>query len=342
MTLAPTLAAVAAERQRLEALLPAFLDGLCRPGSPYGRCRFHTRQEQPWLLYASQQALSMAVLHGPWDRLDAARRAEWLDLFAAAQDPVTGLFRCPVAVDEPVAYYRAITIKLARRLQSIGRRPTHPLPRADEVCPTLAELPAALAQLPWDTQTYSSGSQAGHWAMTRVGELQDRGEPLGDDAYLRQVTGFLEERQHAETGLWGASPRLDDGVNGLLKTLSVYQEMARPLPRPEAIVDSLLRLQGKDGGFGDACTPWNTLGLLTFLRRQTPYRGDEIGVAALATVPSLAARRQSDGLYSATATGCLAVHAGVRLCHAPQPVGDIQGTSQTLSILKMVEDLAAP
>lgn len=336
----PALTSVAAERRRLEERLPGFLDSLCLPGAPFGRCRFHAAQQQPWLFYASQQALSMAVRHGLWEQLPPEARQEWLDLLLLAQDPESGLFRCPVETEQPVAYYRAITIKLVRRLDSIGLVARHPLPRAEEICPPLPELPQALAELPWETQVYSSGSQAGHWAMTRAGELHGRGEPLAGDDYLETIIGFLESRQDTASGLWGSSPRLDDGINGVLKTLSVYQELGRPLPRAEAILDSLLRLQAEDGSFGDSCTPWNVLELLSFLVRQTDHRRHAVAEAALSVVPALRRRLQPDGLYSATAVGCLTVHAGVRLCAEPQPVGDIQGTSQTLDILKLVEALA--
>jgi len=112
-------------------------------------------------------------------------------------------------------------------------------------------------------------------------------------------------------------------MNGLLKTLSVYQTLERPLPRPERVIDSVLAVQRPDGSFGDACSPWNAMELLTFLRSQTPYRRLDIQKAGLRLADELPRRRQPDGLYSATEAGCLTVHAGVSLCDKPMPISDI-------------------
>jgi len=327
------------ERQRLRLALLPFVESLALPGPPFGRFKFHRAQEQLWLFYASQQMLSLAVRHGVWEQLDEKRKQEWLELLLSAQDPETGLFRCPVAAEQPIPYYRAITLKLASRLSSIDVAPRHPLPRAEVVCPSLAELPDALAALPWGSRSYSSGSQVGHWTTTRLQELKDRGQPLQSDPYVTCAVRFLESHQEADTGFWSRGSSLEDGMNGLLKTLSVYQLLERPLPGPERILDSLLQIQTDDGHFGDSCSPWNAMELFTFLARQTDHRRADVRRAALRLVPALANRRQPDGYYSATEAGCLTVHADVRLCSSPHPIGDIQGSSQTLSILEMIADL---
>lgn len=336
-----TLEAVRAERQRLEAQLPAFVESLALPGKPFGRFKFHQAQQQPWLLYASQQMLSLAVLHGYWDQLDETRKAEWLELLLASQDPQTGLFRCPVVTDEPVAYYRAITLKMVNRFDSIGVQPRYPLPKAEAVCPGLAELPEKLAALPWNGSSYAAGSDAGHWAVTRLNELKQQGTAAADDPYVRTIVEFLEAAQDPATGFWGHSGNRTDGMNGVLKTLGIYQRLDRPLPHAERILDGLLSVQAADGSFGDDCSPWNALELLTFLSKQTDYRRADIQRAVLRLPPTLERRRQPDGFYSANADGCLVGHAGVRLCAGPQPIGDLTGTSQTLSILKMIEALSA-
>lgn len=333
------LAAIRSERARIESLLPQFVESLALPGKPYGRFKFHKFQEQPWLLYASQQMLSLTVRHGLWDKLDETKKREWLALLLSSQDPRTGLFRCPVETNRPTEYYRSITLKMARVLRSIGVKPRYPLPKAETICPDLASLPSALAALPWDSKAYSSGSQAGHWAVTRLNELADRNAPLRDDPYVMTIIRFLESHQNAQTGFWGTSPSLEDGMNGLLKTLSAFRMLKRPLPQPEKIVDSLLSVQEPDGNFGDNCSPWNAMELLTALHDQTNYRLADVQRAGLKLADTVAERRQPDGLYSASRDGCVSVHADVRLCSGPMPVGDIQGTSQTLSILKMIESL---
>jgi len=333
------LAAIRAERARIEALLPQFVESLALTGKPFGRFKFHRFQKQPWLLYASQQMLSLAVRHGLWDKLDQTKKQEWLDLLLSAQDPETGLFICPVEKNQPTGYYRSITLKMVRVLDSIDVKPRHPLPRAESVCPDLGELPSSLEKLPWGSEAYGAGSQAGHWAMTRLNELKHETMPLQNDPYVMKIVGFLESRQNPETGFWGTSPNLEDGMNGLLKTLAIYETLERPLPNPMRVVDSLLSLQKPDGRFGDNCSPWNAMVLLTFLHAQTSYRSADIQFAGLKLAKTVADRRQSDGLYSAARDGSLVVHAGVRLCQKPMPVGDIQGTSQTLGILKMVESL---
>jgi hypothetical protein len=338
-----------AERERIEAALPAWIESMALPGEPFGRFKFHAAQKPPWLLYASQQMLALAIDSGFWTRLDGERRREWLDLLLGTQDGQTGLFVCPVArasdTQTPLnwdskAYYRAITMKLVRRLSQIGATPRFPLPRADAVCPSYEELPARLAALSWDSNVYTAGSQAGQWTWTRIQELRDRNRDFKQDAYVIRVVNFLESIQDANTGLWGRSPSVEDGVNGLLKTLVVYEELGQPLPRAERILDSLLSLQQKDGSFGEGCSPWNVMTLVTHLARQTTYRLHDLQRAALRLAPALLLRRQPDGLYAFLNDGCMTVHAGVILCDKSQPISDLTGIAQVLSLIKMIDDLA--
>lgn len=335
------LEAIAAERRRMEQLLPEFVDSLALPGRPYGRFKFHAAQRQPWLLYASQQMLSLCVRHGVWEELDERKKKEWLELIFSTQDVKTGLFVCSEARNVSTAYYRSITLKLASRLESIGVKPPYPLPHTDVVCPSYEELPARLAALPWNRSVYSAGSEAGHWGTTRLQELRSRERPIKDDPYVMQIIQFLEKRQDPQTGFWGNTNRRD-GLNGLLKTLTLYKMLDRPLPSADLIADSILKAQSSDGGFGDACTPWNALELMTFLVRQVPDRRAEMQRAGLRFVHTLHRRRQADGLYSFTQAGCIADHAGVKLCARPLPISDLVGTSQTLSIIKMVQALFKP
>jgi hypothetical protein len=240
---------------------------------------------------------------------------------------------------DSIGYYRAITLKLARRLTQLGIRPRHHLPRVQDVAPALEVLPAKLAALPWDDCAYGAASSAGHWAVTRLQELREDGAPLGSDPYVMRIVAFLESRQNPQTGFWGNSPSLEDGLNGMLKTLTIYEMLERPLPRPDRISDGILNAQRPDGSFGEQCTPWNALVLLTHLARHSAYRRADIQAAACRLVPALAHCRQPDGFYSSSRPGCLTVHAGVRLCARPEPIGDLPGIAQTLDILKMIEAL---
>jgi len=342
-----------AERGRIDDALPAWIESLNLAGGPFGRFRFHHAQVPPWLLYGSQQMLSLALACGYWDALDEARKGQWLDVLLSCQDPDSGVFLCPVAGPEyaregerwdPIQYGRAITMKLARRLRELGVAPRHLLPRAEEVAPPLPLLQSRLEALPWSKNVYGSGSQAGHWAVTRIHELKPRGRSFARDPYVMQIVSFLESMQNHRTGFWGNSPSLEDGMNGLLKTLRTYELLDRPLPIVERIVDSVLAIQTPDGGFGDVCSPWNAMVILSRAMQQTIYRRQEVWEAVVALGRKVLGgfRRQPDGFYSSLDAGCLTCHAGIMLCDGPQPVGDVMGTAQTRGILDMIERLLSP
>ena len=103
------------EIHRLEKRLPQWVRTLMLPGKPFGRCKFHHRQKQEWLLYASQQMYSLVVMTGVIEKLDEAERSEWLDLRLSLQDSESGLLKCPVVPNQGDDYFRAITMKLIRR-----------------------------------------------------------------------------------------------------------------------------------------------------------------------------------------------------------------------------------
>lgn len=337
------------EQERIEAILPEWIEAMRLPGKPFGRFKYHAAQTQPWLLYASSQMLSLAIDSGFWDRLDSERKNEWLEVLLSSQDSETGLFICPVVKAgvktspsfNSVNYHRALTMKLWRRFVQIGVKIRCRLPPAEKVAPAYDELPVKLEALPWDKVVYSSGSQAGHWAATRLHELEENGRPLANDPYVMRIIEFLEKHQNPRTGFWGSSPDLADGMNGLLKTLLMYQLLKRPLPRAERIIDSILKIQSSGGSLGDGCAPWNAMALISFLVKQTDYRRSDIKSATLCFVPTIFTRRQPDGLYSDLTRGCLPDISGVVLCESPQPVSDLLGNAQTLGMLKMANDLLA-
>ena len=311
------------------------------PGKPFGRCKFHRKQEQEWLLYASQQMYSLVVSIGVIEKLDEEERREWLDLLLSLQYPESGLFRCPVVPDQGDAYFRAITMKLIRRLKSQGIRPRHPPPRAEEKCPTLETLVASLEALPVDEHPYAACSPIGAWAMVRMQELEAEGMPVSDDPYLQTICEWLEARQNPETGFWSKSPDLVDAMNGFFKSIPVYEMTCRALPRMERIVDSVLLVQEGGGLLAEACSPWNNMHLLATLSHELGYgyRREAIAAAALRTIPEVWRLKQPDGFYAATEQGCLALHAGVKLCDRPYPIGDIQGNTHAWDMLRMALEL---
>ena len=328
------------EVRRLEEGLPNWVRSMMLPGNPFGRCKFHRRQEQEWLLYASQQMYSLVVSTGVIPELDEEERSEWLDLLLSLQDPESGLFKCPVVPSQGDGYFRAITMKLIRRLESQGVRPRHSPPRAEEKCPALETLIPSLEALPVDEHPYAACSPIGAWAMVRVQELEAEGKPVSDDPYLQTICDWLEARQNPETGFWSKSPDLVDAMNGFFKSISVYEMIGRPLPRMERIVDSVLLVQERGGLFSEACSPWNNMHLLTTLSQLGyRYRRDAIAAAALGIIPEVWRLKEPDGFYAATEQGCLAQHAGVKLCDRPYPIGDIQGNAHAWDMLRMALEL---
>lgn len=342
------LTEIKSEHQRILDVLPQFIESLALPGKPFGRFKFHSAQKQPWLLYASQQMLSLAVISDYWNKIDDTRKHEWLDLLLSSQDRASGLFICPaVRIDdiaEPdnwdrTSYFTAITTKLTNRLLQLGVTPRYPLPNTKKGCPHFEELSAALENLSWDRHVYGAGSHAGRWACVRLQELRSKGESLQGDPYVMKIIGFLEGHQNPDTGFWGSSMDLTDGMNGTLKTLSIFEMLGRRLPNSERIIDSVLSIQREDGRVGEGCSNWNAMALLTYLLQESFYRLENVQKVALRLTDYLKALRQPDGLYSVHENGCLHVHAGVILCDSPQPVSDIQGTSHALQILCMTKKL---
>jgi hypothetical protein len=177
--------------------------------------------------------------------------------------------------------------------------------------------------------------------MVRVQELEAQGKPAADDPYLKTICEWLEARQNPETGFWSKSPDLVDAMNGFFKSMVVYEMIGRTLPRMEEIVDSVLLVQERGGLFGEACSSWNNVHLLSTLSRQLGYRyrRDAIAAAALGIIPEVWQLRQPDGFYSATEQGCLDQHAGVKLCDHPYPIGDIQGNAHAWDMLRMALEL---
>ena len=327
--------------RRLEEGLPRWVRSMMLPGKPFGRCKFHRRQKQEWLLYASQQMYSLVVNTGVIEKLHEEEKREWLDLLLSLQDPESGLFKCPVVPNRGDEYFRAITMKLIRRLRSQGIRPRYPPPRAEEKCPTLETLVARMEALPVDEHPYAACSPIGAWAMVRVQELEEKGEPFADDPYLQTICEWLEARQNPETGFWSKSTDLVDSMNGFFKSLPVYEMTGRGIPRMEKIVDSVLLIQSKGGLFGQTCSPWNNMHLLTVLSQRLGhgYRPGDVAAAALEIIPEVWRLKQPDGFYSATEQGCLVEHAGVKLCDRPYPIGDIQGNAHAWDILRMASEL---
>jgi hypothetical protein len=346
-----TVTELHAERQRIEAVLPVWIESLALPGPPFGRFKLHQAQEEPWLLYASQQMLSLAIDSGYWANLAATRQSEWLDVLLSCQDPASGLFICPIAsadnaVDpaqwDQVSYSRSITVKLLKRLKQIGVEPRHLPPQAEKVCPTLADLPRSLAELPWDTRPYGAGSQAGFWGTVRLQELAAAKQNLHHDPYVNTIVRFLESRQNPQTGFWGNCPDRESGMNGLLKSINIYRLLARPLPHTETIVESILAIQQEDGSFGKGtCSSSNAMVILGHIAGKVPAQKERLRDAALRVGAAQAASRQPDGLYSANPAGCLTALAYTRLCRQPQKISDVLGTGHTRGILELAENLIA-
>jgi acetyltransferase-like isoleucine patch superfamily enzyme len=224
-------------------------------------------------------------------------RDELVARIRAQQDPRTGLFPDPETGPPEVPlrpshhewdHYGVISCGYA--LEVLGSGPAHPVHVVEDCI--AVELRGWLDRLDWGLLAWPSGSWIDAFATAAAFNRRHHGSTRRHQA----LWSWLAERNDPVTGMWARHLGPDDGldvgwlmaVNGYYRmTRGTYAQFDRPLPHPEAAVDTVLAHARRWDWFAErernACNVLDVVHPLWLLGRQTSYRAAEVrdGVARL-------------------------------------------------------------
>jgi acetyltransferase-like isoleucine patch superfamily enzyme len=198
------------------------------------------------------------------------------------QDPVSGAIpplghESAAEWDDPDTAYHALSAGYA--LELLGAAFPHPLSVVGGR--SAAEVVARLDALPWTADPWHAGHHVDAWGTALHWSLR-RGDPVPTGAE-EALFGWLLTHADPASGMWGAASP-DRGllllVNGMYRaSRGTFAQFGRPLPYPEAVIDTVLRHVRDDRFFRadrrDACNVLDVAHPL-WLTRSTGYRSDEV------------------------------------------------------------------
>ncbi len=334
------------ERLRDEAL--GFVRGLAA-GAPgeYRMCRGGRVT-----LYASAfAALTMHEL-GALDELPEEERRAWAGYLAGFQDPESGHFLGPELTrgrnisrrhnEEHLRMH--LTAHVLPALAVLGAEPAHPLSFARRFCDP-ERLAAWLAARDL-SQPWLEGNNllfAGQFLI----HLQEReAEPAAGPALERLMT-WLDQMVDPASGLWGTGQGCGraEALYGGYHQIILYHYLGRPLPHPEALIDSALSLQHPDGGFnqrggGGTCEDVDAIYVLAAQYPLSDHRRPQVRAALRRALPALLRRRGPDGGF-VYRRGESFMHQGLTHTRALAGRGELFSTWFCLHALGLVSDVLA-
>lgn len=120
--------------------------------------------------------------------------------------------------------------------------------------------------------------------------------------FLINILDWLDEFQDPETGFWGTNKgsSLYNAMAGAFHFLMFYFYFKRSLKFNEKMIDSVLKIQSKDGlfypfGGGGACEDVDAIDILVKLSSITDYKNDEIKSALYKAYKKILTYQNSDG-----------------------------------------------
>jgi len=232
--------------------------------------------------------------------------------------PPTG----PNALDSAHGVY--IILSTGYALECLGAHFAQPIRVVHEL--SAEGLRRLLDALPWQRKSWTCGG----WIDAIGTALWMNQRHFGLTGPVAPLFDWLDAKCSPETGLWGeatASEGWLQPVNGFYRlTRGTYAQFARPLPHPEAALDTILLHIRSNGGFVErnvnACNLLDTIHPIWLLRQQTEHRRDEALDFVAAQIPAII-RRWVDGAGFAFAAG--------------GPAG-LQGTEMWLATLYIAAD----
>jgi hypothetical protein len=113
--------------------VPGWLDTLRRTGPPFGRYVYRASSPRPWCVYATLTGLQCEHMAGSMAQWSDAEREEAFDQLLAHQDPLDGLFRCPICIEDDsdplqrcqdnLPFWSGVTKKAVAFLHGLGHEP---------------------------------------------------------------------------------------------------------------------------------------------------------------------------------------------------------------------------
>ncbi|MBV9951241.1 MAG: acyltransferase [Acidimicrobiia bacterium] len=276
---------------------------------------------------------------GAFGRRDAiGDPAEWIEHLQALQDPATGLFPDPAEgiPDDPLEmrlfaeYHHYGVLSVGYALEVLGSGPARPVGVVEDL--PADELLRRLDALPWADLAWPAGSWVDFLGTATYLNRRHHGSTQG----LETLFGWLQTRQDRRSGMWG-EPNDAWGwlmpVNGFYRlTRGTYAQFGEPIPRPEAVVDTVIAHAREHRWFVErdrnACNVLDVVHPLWLCLRQVDYRTAEIR-DHLAGALEVAASHWVDG-------------AGFSFAGPGEPGGNddpgLQGTEMWLSIIWLAAD----
>lgn len=334
--------------ERLKAEVLAFVAGLATgvPGE-HRMCR-----DGRVTLYAS--AFAALTLHelGALESLPEKRRRAWAQYLAGFQDPDTGHFLGPELTrgrnlsrrhgEEHLRMH--LTAHVLPALAALGAKPAHPLWFARRFC-DLKRLDAWLAARDL-SQPWLEGNNLLFAGQFLIHLAEREAEPAAKPA-LERLTGWLDGRVDPASGLWGTDRGCGraEALYGGYHQIILYHYLGRPLPHPEALIDSALSLQHPDGGFnlrggGGTCEDVDAIYVLAAQYPLTDHRRPQVRAALRRALPALLRRRSRDGGF-VYRRGESFMHQGLTHTRALAGRGELFSTWFCLHALGLITDVLA-
>lgn len=258
------------------------------------------------ILYASCYAALTMHLYGTLDQLSNAERKAWIDYIQSFQKS-DGIFRDTV-IDIPLAEeidwwgWRHLTLHVLMTLSALGAVAETPI-KIIEPFRKKGFANDWLSSRNWQNDPASVSNEVQNYA-TMLQYAKDFQNEAWCDEVLNEIYDWLDKTQDSETGLWGSlfnSPvLLSNGVQTGYHLWLLYFYDRRPIQYIDRIIDSCLKTQNLNGGFGvqlnsSACEDIDSIDPLIRLSLMTDYRKDEILYALKKALPWILVHMNADG-----------------------------------------------
>jgi len=266
----------------------AWMQGLAVPGHPFGRFKMSYSSDDT--IFTSCFAAFVYELIGDMDRLEPARKQEWLDYILSYQDESTGLFTDPEIVSRNLHSghdTRYVTWQLSTfcisAVRALGGNLRFPLRfLVDEGLRTPDGVRKMLESFNWHS-SWGSGNLAMFLGIFLICDAEHRGQALDEEPGVKAFFDWHDNYQNPRTGFWGEG-RLAEYHNGLFGAYHqylLYFYANRDLGCKQTIIDKILSFQNIDGMFapqmgGGGCEDVDAVDTLVQLFLRTGHRDPDV------------------------------------------------------------------
>jgi len=301
-------------------------------------------------LYASAFAVMIYHYFGRLDQFDADHLGRWSEYLLEFQDPQSGLFIGPEikegpllsAAHDPEHLALHSTCHVLPALNLLGQKPRYPLQYMDKF------LDREQVRLWLDDRDWGSAWLEGN-NLLFVGQLLTYiHEILGDDRASEPLAEFfkcLDEKVDVRTGLWGTDGHcnLETAIFGAYHQLILYYYWQHPVTSPEKLIDGVLSIQHKDGGFfqywgGGSCQDVDSVDILVNMYKITDYRKSEIETALRKVSKAVLGRMTHEGGFVGMRMREFC-HMGMAYTSAPENTANMFSTWFAVHTLFLVSEL---